>query len=96
MLTNNELKVLSEVIEYLSLCRGPKTIYFCNELDKIYHKLITNKKEQSKRVCKFNKNNKKYHNLISALSYNRKRGNQSRVREIEKQLEEYKKYYFKK
>lgn len=90
MLTNNELKVLSEVIEYLSLCRGPEAMYLCNELDKIYYKLITNKQAQSKRVCKFNKNNKKYHNLMSALSYNRKRGNQSRVREIEKELENYK------
>lgn len=90
MLTNDDLKVIADTIEYLSMLRGSKAIYFCDELDKVYCKIINKRKVQNKNSNEYNKNNRKYHNLVNQLSYHRKRGNQARVRELEIKLNELK------
>ena len=86
MLTNEELKLLSDLIEYLSMLRGSKAMYFSAELDKIYYKIVNNKKEQSKKSNDYNKKNKKYHSLINSLSYHRKNKNYNKVKELEEKL----------
>ena len=90
MLTNEEMQVLDELIEYLDNFNSSKSIYFSNELIKIYERIRNNKKIQNVKSNEYNKNNKKYHTLINSLSYHRKRGNQAKVKELEEKLNEYK------
>lgn len=90
MLTNDDLKILSKTIEYLSMLRGSKAMYFCEELDKIYYKVVDEKNKRNEKSKKYNKEHKKYHNLINAMYYNRKRGNWARVREIEEEIKNFK------
>ena len=90
MLTNEDLKLLGDLIEYLSQLRGSKAIYFCEELDKLYWKVVDYKKNMSDNANKYNKKNRKQHNLLNALYYHRKRGNQARVKEIEEKINELK------
>lgn len=90
MINNEDLKVIENVIEYLSMLKSTKATEFSNELVNIYNKVIDYKKNLSNKVNDYNKKNKKYHNLTNALYYNRKRGNQAKVREIEIKLNELK------
>lgn len=90
MLTNEEMQVLDELIEYLDNFNSSKSIYFSNELVKMYERIRNNKKIQNVKSNEYNKNNKKYHTLINNLSYHRKRGNQAKVKELEEKLNEYK------
>lgn len=91
MLTNDDLRVLSKSIDYLSMLHGNKAIECCNELIEIYNKVVDNKNELSRRANKYNKANRKIHNLQNKLYYNRKRKNWTKVDLIEKELETLKK-----
>ena len=88
MLNNEDLKLIENLIEYLSQLRGSKAMYFSNELDKIYCKVINSKKLNSKKVNEYNKKNKKRHNLLNQLCYYRKTNNQAKVKELEEKLKE--------
>ena len=90
-MTNEELKVLDEAVEYLSMLRGSKAIYFSEELSKIYDKQMYRRKEQRRTSNIYNKENKKYHQLTNQLYYHRKKGNQAKIRELEDKLKNYKK-----
>ena len=86
MLTNEELKVLDTIMEYLSNLESDKADKLSNDLDKVYSKVVETKKEYSKKANEYNKNNKKYHNLTNKLYYYRKTNNQAKVRQIEEQI----------
>lgn len=88
MLTNDDLKVLQGVIFALEDLEVSNLII--NDLVSVYNKCVDIKREQNKNSNKYNKNNRKYHSLINSLSYHRKRGNYSRVRELEIKLNELK------
>lgn len=87
-MTNAELKLLNEVIEYLSILRGSKAMYLSAELDKIYYKYTEKKKELSKRSNEYNKNHMEKHLLAKKIRYHKNRNNQERVKELTKKLKE--------
>ena len=88
MLNNDELRLISDVIEYLSMLRGSKAIYFSQELDKMYYKYTEKKKELSKRSNEYNYKHMEKHLLSKKIRYHKKRNNQERVKELTKKLEE--------
>lgn len=91
MLTKDDLKVLQGVIFALEDLKVDNHII--NDLVEIYNKCVDVKKYHSKYYTEYNKNNKKYHNLNSLLSYHRKKGNKDKEREILSRLERLKDLY---
>lgn len=92
MLTNDEFKILSETVNLLRELNTSKTINLSNELAKIYNKFVDNRNRQIEHSKKYNNKNIKYHNLQNALYYNKKKGNWSRVREIQEELKNLKNF----
>lgn len=90
MINNEDLKVIENVIEYLSMLKSTKATEFSNELVNIYNKVVDYKQNMSDNANKYNKKNRKQHNLTNALYYHRKRGNQARVKELEEKINELK------
>jgi len=90
MLTNDDLKILSKAIDFLSGIATYKATECCNELIEIYNKVVDEKNKRNEKSKKYNKEHKKYHNLINAMYYNKKRGNWTRVRELEEEIKNFK------
>lgn len=91
MLTNDDLKVLQGVIFALEDLEISDLII--NDLVEIYNKCVDIKRKRAKSSHKYNQENKKYHNLSNQLYYNKKVGNQEKVKEIKSRLERLKDTY---
>lgn len=90
MLTNDDLKLIEEVARFLNGLATPRSITLCNKLVKLHNKVVDEKNKRNEKSKKYNKEHKKYHNLINAMYYNKKRGNWSRVRELEEEIKNFK------
>lgn len=90
MLTNEDLRTIEKVVAYLALLGTYDAIECSNALVNIHNKVVDYKRNMSDNANKYNKKNRKQHNLLNALYYHRKRGNQARVKEIEEKINELK------
>jgi len=93
MLTNEDLKTIEKAVEYLSTIGNIKAINICNDLVILHNKIVDYKRIVSKKSNKYNKEHRKQHNLLNSLYYYRKRGNQSKEKEILSRLERLKDTY---
>lgn len=84
MLTKDDLKVLQGVIFALEDLEVDN--YIINDLVEIYNKCIDIKRKAANKSNEYNKEHKKYHYLSNQLYYHRKKGNQSKVKELEEKI----------
>lgn len=91
MLTKDDLKVLQGVI--LALEDSGVNTLIINDLVEIYNKCVDIKRKQNENVNKYNKEHKRWKSLTNQLYYNKKIGNQAKVKEIKSRLERLKDTY---